>query len=445
MMIQRNSSTAYSGWLPAFWSSLSENFWGLMGRVSNIWGNLFAQKILAVQPLDCKVVSHLAESSHVKRFAEEKLKREPTVKRRQLVGDLYSVTGPSLIRAKLERQYRYAQEQARSEPLKPFQYLSAPAKFLNQSTVETFAGKLGDCDVGICHFIGGRKTMEDEHLAALFDLKIGDKTYPVQLFGIFDGHGGSGAARYVKEHLAEKLNQVLHECFEEVLEMRKVESLTAEEMNEVVWNALKWAFVELSCDFEKVGDSSGTTAAVMMIFNDQVFFPNIGDSRIVAKGPLTEDAKPDDPRYQKGIEKRYVEFQGVQLKAQVVGNRINGMLATGRAIGDCGVGAGVISRPKIICRPLSELAGCRVLLGCDGIFDVTQTKQAVTVLQDYADRSVEEVARNIVYSAAQAWELYKAKLRADLQARNPWSRVREDCFQTDNISAIVVQMPAINA
>ncbi|MCX6987513.1 MAG: PP2C family serine/threonine-protein phosphatase [Chlamydiae bacterium] len=50
--------------------------------------------------------------------------------------------------------------------------------------------RIGDWEVGICHFIGRRDSMEDEHLATSFELLAGGRPYPVSLFGVFDGHAG---------------------------------------------------------------------------------------------------------------------------------------------------------------------------------------------------------------------------------------------------------------
>ncbi|CAH2070153.1 unnamed protein product [Thlaspi arvense] len=59
----------------------------------------------------------------------------------------------------------------------------------------------GSLSCGYCSFRGKRSTMED-----FYDVKaskIDGKT--VSMFGIFDGHGGSRAAEYLKEHLFNNL------------------------------------------------------------------------------------------------------------------------------------------------------------------------------------------------------------------------------------------------
>eukprot|EP00252_Welwitschia_mirabilis_P026202 TRINITY_DN8486_c0_g1_i3.p1 TRINITY_DN8486_c0_g1~~TRINITY_DN8486_c0_g1_i3.p1 ORF type:complete len:198 (-),score=35.73 TRINITY_DN8486_c0_g1_i3:1010-1603(-) len=64
-------------------------------------------------------------------------------------------------------------------------------------------GMSGDCRLsfGYASFQGKRATMED-----FFDAKISKiDDQDVGLFGVFDGHGGSRAAEYLKKHLFENL------------------------------------------------------------------------------------------------------------------------------------------------------------------------------------------------------------------------------------------------
>nr|ACU19514.1 unknown [Glycine max] len=62
-------------------------------------------------------------------------------------------------------------------------------------------GKDGRLSCGYSSFRGKRVTMEDFY--DIKTLKIGGQS--ICLFGIFDGHGGSRAAEYLKEHLFDNL------------------------------------------------------------------------------------------------------------------------------------------------------------------------------------------------------------------------------------------------
>lgn len=287
------------------------------------------------------------------------------------------VKEPKLVEEKLQRQFEKAQSQAANEPDKAFQYLEAPAAFQGEAHSE----RIANYEVGVCHYIGRRPTMEDEHLSTSFDLKIGEKVYPIQLFGIFDGHGGAQASAFVRENLERTLHETLNEFC--------ANGLT----NKDIFNALKITFFRLKKEFKE--ENSGTTATVAMILDGNLWTANVGDSRTILDDgiQLSEDAKPTDPRYQKGIEKR---GGFVFLK------RINGILAVARAIGDHKVGA-VSARPKITVYPLSKIAEkSHLILTCDGIYDVSSTRQVAAAVKAHKDRPASELAKNIVYSAYQA-------------------------------------------
>jgi protein phosphatase 1L len=173
-----------------------------------------------------------------------------------------------------------------------------------------------------------------------------------------------------------------------------------------IWNALKLTFVHLSDRFKKLDPNSGTTATVVLMLDGTLWTANVGDSRTIlvdsssGTAQLSEDAKPSDPRYQKGIEKR-----GGVIDFNQIPPRINGSLAVARAIGDANVGPGVSSRPKITKMLLSQIhSGSHLVLTCDGIYDVASTRQvgrAVRV-QGALKKNPLSIARDLVFSAYRA-------------------------------------------
>jgi len=293
-------------------------------------------------------------------------------------GPLRVRNGAALIAQKLRHQCKRAQDQAAHEAPKAFTYLVSPKDFPAKSHTEI----VSDYEVGVCHYIGRRPEMEDEHLATSFNLRVGKKSYPVQLFGVFDGHGGKEASQYMREKLETKLHETL-------------DTFCLNGLNdEATWNALKITFSQLNIEFHK--HHPGTTATVAMILDKKVWTANVGDSRIIGDNgvQMTEDAKPTDPYYYKGIKK---------AGGFVWGGRVNSILAVARAIGDHRVGA-VIARPKIYQYPLPT-GDNPIVIGaaCDGIYDVANTNQiASTIRSQKNKRSPEELAKDIVYSAYKA-------------------------------------------
>jgi len=83
-------------------------------------------------------------------------------------------------------------------------------------------------------------------------------------------------------------------------------------------------------------------------------------------------------------------------------DRLCGKLSTARAIGDHDITA-VSARPKITAIPLAKIPkGTRLILACDGIYDVSSTKQIASAVKDNNKLSATELAKNIVYSACNA-------------------------------------------
>lgn len=288
---------------------------------------------------------------------------------------------------RLQRQAERAKQQMEVEPVKPFQYQAAHS---NSSRVHNVT--VGGLLAGIYHARGRRPTMEDEHLATSFQIVLSGKIYPIQLFGIFDGHGGPQAAEFVRDHLERHLKAAL------------IKYNLSQPTIEGVWKALRMTGVCLNRDFKNqkgaVAATQGATATIAMIFNDHLWAANIGDARTVLDNhgiavQLTEDAKPGDPRYKRGIEKRggtVVNVDGIP--------RVNKVLAVARAIGDHELQGAISARPKMTVTPLSAIRpNSHLILCCDGIYDVARTVDVVKAVHEHRHDSPGVLAKNIVHSA----------------------------------------------
>lgn len=287
--------------------------------------------------------------------------------------------GEALIQAKLRSELQYAQNQMNREEDDPdFRYMEGSIGSVEIEQVDGYR-------VGICHAQGRRAEMEDEHLATSFNVDAGGKIYRAQLFGVFDGHGGNEASKYLKEHLRAKLALTLAE-------------FNAKGLSDVnVWNALKMTFVRLNQEFNM---GSGSTAVVAMILDGKLWTANVGDSRALLVNDeqivqLSEDADPADERYQRGI----VNRGGFVIERGPV-HRVCGIIAVARAFGDHDLEGAMSARPKITAIPMKEIkAGSHLMLGCDGIFDVASTRQVGRAIQEHRAAPEEVLAKNMVYSA----------------------------------------------
>ncbi|XP_039062464.1 probable protein phosphatase 2C 76 isoform X3 [Hibiscus syriacus] len=185
----------------------------------------------------------------------------------------------------------------------------------------------GKLSCGYSSFRGKRATMED-----CYDIKtskINGQT--VCLFGIFDGHGGSHAAEYLKQHLFEKL-------------MKHPQFMTDTKL------AISETYQQTDADFlDSERDSyrdDGSTASTAVLVGNHLYVANVGDSRtIISKAgkaiPLSEDHKPNRSDERKRIE----SAGGVVMWAGTW--RVGGVLAMSRAFGNRMLKQYVVAEPDI--------------------------------------------------------------------------------------------------
>lgn len=245
---------------------------------------------------------------------------------------------------------------------------------------------------GVAHAQGKRPTQEDVHIACSGKFSA---LSPIQyeLFGIVDGHGGDDTAKFVRTHIQEEIEKAIHKHGTTDSGIRK---------------ALKEAFVQLDARIvRKLGGHSGAVAVITLKIGSCLWTANVGDSRAVLKAgnetiQLSEDAKPDTPRFKKSIEKRggWVEVvHGVP--------RLNGIFALARAFGDKSFkGSGghylVSPRPKITKVDLKAYPGRPICLiqACDGIWDVASSIEVASIAATHS--SPEKDAAAIVRAALNA-------------------------------------------
>ena len=91
-------------------------------------------------------------------------------------------------------------------------------------------------------------------------------------FGIYDGHGGSACADYLRDNL--------HQF---VIKEPSFPSNPKEAIRCGFSNAEK-KFIELSQNEEGILDKSGSCAIVVLIVEDMCYVANVGDSRALMSG-----------------------------------------------------------------------------------------------------------------------------------------------------------------
>ncbi len=303
-----------------------------------------------------------------------------------------STNSPEAIALKLEKELSCAQSQMKNEKDKAFNIAQTERNRAALGSIDYH--REGDVSLGVCSTIGRRSEMEDQHLATTFSCQLNNREkHDAKLFGVFDGHGGDEAAVFVKKHLKEQLHFYLQQY--------NPDGLT----DVGIWNALKMTFVTLSEAFPE--KKSGTTATVALILGDKLWVANVGDSRTVLCNGVTpiqlsEDSKPNNKRLLKGIEMR--GGKPMYYRGQWT---VSLFINIPRAIGDHNLamdegGPGILNpRPKITAYPLFSIApNSRLVLACDGLWDVASTRQVVEAVN--SDLPAIEMAHNITAAALAA-------------------------------------------
>ncbi len=240
----------------------------------------------------------------------------------------------------------------------------------------------------------------------------------LHFFGVYDGHGGSGAAEYTATHLAENFFKA---------------------QGETIGERLDHAFLKTDKNFLEdpkfTGDGSGTTAVVAVIdsYTNKIVIANCGDSRGIltykynekAVG-TTQDHKPNLPEERERIAK---------AGGFVYDGRVNGNLAVSRAIGDRGLKkSGVISTPDtyegLVCKDNI------LVLACDGLWDVMTNEEVVAFVHEQFNK--EEIQKRVVEYREEVKFLEGNNRRAKLIAESLVGKAYEKGSR-DNISVLIVK------
>ncbi|KAM3750107.1 hypothetical protein ACB098_04G012200 [Castanea mollissima] len=233
----------------------------------------------------------------------------------------------------------------------------------------------GSFNYGYSTFKGKRASMED-----FYETRISEVDgQMVAFFGVFDGHGGSRTAEYLKNNLFKNLSS--HPDF----------------INDPK-TAIVEVFKQTDADYlnEEKGQpkDAGSTATTALLLGDRLLVANVGDSRVVACRagsaiPLSIDHKPERSDERQRIEQAggFIIWAGTW--------RVGGVLAVSRAFGDKLLKPYVVAEPEI---QEEEIDGVDfIIIASDGLWNVISNKDAVALVQDIPN--AEEASRRLITEA----------------------------------------------
>lgn len=225
---------------------------------------------------------------------------------------------------------------------------------------------------------GVRKSNEDESIIILNSNNTNKRLRPINLFCIFDGHGGNMISKWLKKNFAPFFirKDIKHASIEDYKQFK-------EYINKVYDHIQR----KLRIEFKNIAEHCGSTALTIFYFNHKtksfIYVVNIGDSRAVICNknniaiPLTKDHKPHILEERKRIEKlikKYPECNG-EIFFDGEDWRIKD-LSLSRAFGDMDASPFVSHRPDIFKYEICKKDKF-IIMACDGLWDVMGNQDAV--------------------------------------------------------------------
>ncbi|XP_072971584.1 probable protein phosphatase 2C 52 isoform X2 [Typha angustifolia] len=229
---------------------------------------------------------------------------------------------------------------------------------------------------GYSSFRGKRASMED-----FYDVKSSKiDGENISLFGIFDGHGGSRAAEYLKEHLFENLIKHPHFMTDTKLAISETYQKTDSDFLDSEQNTLR---------------DDGSTASTAVLVGSHLFVANVGDSRTVISKAGKAIALSDDHKPNRSDERKRIENAGgIVMWAGTW--RVGGVLAMSRAFGNRLLKQFVVAEPEIQEQEIDQELEC-LILATDGLWDVVPNEDAVSIAS--MEEEPEAAARKLTETA----------------------------------------------
>lgn len=190
----------------------------------------------------------------------------------------------------------------------------------------------------------------------------------VNLYCIFDGHGGNEVSEYLKNNFPTILKEELIN-----------QNFIFDEFDEDKWKkCLQISFDVIECNLSKSCDS-GSTLVVLMIDEDKYcYFGNVGDSIGCILNEQIEEIGVKH-RLNLASEVERVEKSG----GFVFGNRVNGILEISRAIGDFSMKPEVSTEPYVKICKLNQ--NDKIILATDGLWDYVTLDELFDFAKDNFD------------------------------------------------------------
>lgn len=266
-------------------------------------------------------------------------------------------------------------------------------KEIDRGTIRCLGLNGASLNYCVTSMYGCRENMEDFHLAC----RLGE----CALFGVFDGHGGTSAAKFAATHMPRLIESQF--AWKSYCDSLQNDQISCSSRKKLLTKAIMDAFLQLDRELlvfrigqeQQLEDSgkvdrtvkdAGSTANIVLVTEKWLVCGNLGDTRALALSEntfeaLSKDHKPDDNREKMRI---------IRSGGCVLNNRVCGDLAVSRSFGDfrfkdvaATMQGQAAKQNEQQVSPLPDVRfypWCDVnylLLGCDGVFEVLSDHEVV--------------------------------------------------------------------
>ena len=230
--------------------------------------------------------------------------------------------------------------------------------------------------------IGKRSSNEDSHFMEInMNGKKANK-HPVNIFGIFDGHGGKEVSQYLSKSLPKYLMDPTKINFP--YKKKQIMDIHAK--------------VQSDISKSKIGQHCGSTSLVVVMYNrlDKKYLNifNVGDSRCVMcrnniAVPLTLDHKPGWPSERYRIEKMggFVHYDRPEYRVHD--------LSVSRSFGDEYARPCVTSEPDLFSYKIED-GDKFMIIACDGLFENLSNQEVVNFVLEYTDMGTGKIKKKVI-------------------------------------------------
>lgn len=212
--------------------------------------------------------------------------------------------------------------------------------------------------------IVGRRTVNEDKYNIFINLnnEVSKKYNNINLFGIYDGHGGGKISNYLKDKIlkyfiSKKIKYPLSDTY--------------------INNVFDKIQNDLKKNYYNISYSQGSTCIIIIIYKhnnkNYIHAINLGDCRAIMCSnnipiPLTKDHKPEWFE-----EKNRIEQLGGKITFDGIDFRIKNM-SVSRAFGDFDAIPYITHKPDIFKYKISSNDKF-IVIGCDGLWDVLQNHE----------------------------------------------------------------------